>query len=990
MRNPYVEDMLAHEGVGHLDGGHSGRYQWGSGENPFQHADDFLNRIRELRTSDSTYTDANGKKWTGDAAIAKMLGLSTTEFRIQESLAKDEKKAETINRIERLRNKGLTDTAIAKELGMKGESSVRSIMNPLAKSRERQAINTANILEEQVKEKGMIDVGKGVEKSLNISPSRLSQALYIMELKGYKVFPARVPNTTNKNTYTTLKVLATPEHEQKDVYEYDKIKTIDDYKAYEDGQTFKPKFVYPKSLDSKRLKIVYAEEGGTDRDGLVQIRRGVKDLSLGESHYSQVRIMVDDNYYIKGMATYGEDELFPPGVDIIFNSNKPKAGGLKKALKELNKDKNGEIVRDNPFKSLIKPGVEDPNDPTSKGGGQSYYRDDKGDLQLSLINKRADEGDWTSWGHDLPSQFLSKQDIPLIKRQIGLSTTDRIRELEEIKALTNPTVKHKLLIKYAEGCDKAAVELKAKALPREQYQVILPVPSLKNNEIYAPNYKDGEKVALVRYPHGGTFEIPILTVNNKNPEAVKMIPRDSKDAVGINHKTAERLSGADFDGDTVMVIPTGGAVEITSTPALKGLEGFDPSMAYPERPGMRVLTKARTQTEMGIISNLITDMTLIGADPDELARAVKHSMVVIDAAKHRLDYTRSESDNDIASLKRKYQKHIDESGKVKYGGASTLISRASRETLVIKRQGSPRINPETGELEYKTSDRSTYTQVAYYIPKVDYDGNPMYNKDGSQKMQKQWTDLYTDKNGKHFYMIGDKKAGNRQRVEASDDAEVRVRYRTEKSTEMMETKDARLLSSGTEKEAIYADYANKLKSLANEARLESLKKDDIPVSKTAQIIYADEIKSLNSKLDLSQRNAPRERLAQRLATAQVNAQISQYDDDLDEAEKKKIKQRAITKARADVGAERRLIDITEREWEAIQAGAITKTKLQQIMNYVDDSVLKSLATPIKKSQLSNTQVSMANAMRKRGYTNAQIAERLNVSTSTIANVLERG
>lgn len=94
---------------------------------------------------------------------------------------------------------------------------------------------------------------------------------------------------------------------------------------------------------------------------------------------------------------------------------------------------------------------------------------------------------------------------------------------------------------------------------------------MKDDEVYAPNYKNGETIALIRYPHGGTFEIPILTVNNKQPEA-KRVLGNAIDAVGINSKVAERLSGADFDGDTVMVIPTGGKTKIKSTPYLDGLK----------------------------------------------------------------------------------------------------------------------------------------------------------------------------------------------------------------------------------------------------------------------------------------------------------------------------------------------------------------------------------------------------------------------------------
>lgn len=111
---------------------------------------------------------------------------------------------------------------------------------------------------------------------------------------------------------------------------------------------------------------------------------------------------------------------------------------------------------------------------------------------------------------------------------------------------------------------------------------------------------------------------------------------------------------------------------------------------------------------MGVISNLITDMTLKGATQDELARAVRHSMVVIDAEKHKLDYKQSEIDNDIASLKRRYQGRIGEDGKY-HEGASTLISRAKSEVSVNKRQGSPQIDPETGRQYWKDADKLEYT-----------------------------------------------------------------------------------------------------------------------------------------------------------------------------------------------------------------------------------------------------------------------------------------
>lgn len=166
------------------------------------------------------------------------------------------------------------------------------------------------------------------------------------------------------------------------------------------------------------------------------------------------------------------------------------------------------------------------------------------------------------------------------------------------------------------------------------------------------HFRDGEEVVLIRYPHGGTFEIPRLKVNNKVPDAKKTL-HNAQDAIGINAKVAERLSGADFDGDTVLVIPTSTAKIKTSKP-LDGLKDFDPQRDYKAYPGMPEVKGSgfNKQQQMGNVSNLITDMTIKGATPDELARAVRHSMVIIDAEKHNLNYKQSAIDNNIAELKR--------------------------------------------------------------------------------------------------------------------------------------------------------------------------------------------------------------------------------------------------------------------------------------------------------------------------------------------------
>ena len=912
-------DELLHYGMPRR----SGRYPWGSGKDPYQHSGDFLSRVEELT-----------KKGMSEKDIADSMGLTTSQLRIQKSLAKDERRTIEVDTAKGLREKGYSLNEIAKMMGYKNDSSVRSLLNEQSESRMKEAMNTAKFLKKQVDEKGMIDVGVGVERELGISKEKLKTALYILEMEGYNTFGGGVPQVNNPGKQTNIKVLCPPDtpfktitdkngNEKKvssAIYDYEKVHSITEYTSHDSGKTFET-FKYPSSMDSKRLAIRYAEDGGIQKDGLVEIRRGVADLDLGGSHYAQVRIMVDGTHYIKGMAVYSDD--LPPGVDVMFNTNKTKDKSKLEVLKEIKKDP------DNPFGSLI------------KAGGQSYYTDKNGERKLSLINKRAEEGDWGDWADKLPAQFLSKQSKQLAQRQLQLAAADKKAEFDEIMGLTNPTVKKALLKSFSDDCDSAAVHLHAAALPRQKYQVILPVPTLKDNEIYAPNYNDGEKVALIRYPHGGIFEIPILTVNNKHKDSIKMIGPNAKDAVCINSSVAERLSGADFDGDTVQVIPTNSKVKINTKPPLKALEGFDPKMEYPERPGMKYMKtgkKDNTQNEMGKISNLITDMTLLGASDDELARAVRHSMVVIDAAKHKLDYKKSEADNNIKALKKKYQGHIDpETGRYSEG-TGTIVSRAKGQQSVLKRQGSPIIDPETGKQSWKVADNVTYEKK-------------MINK----RTGKEYTKTIT---------------------------------KTQKSTKMMETDDAYTLVSDSRNpiELVYADYANQMKALANQARKEMVTTPDIPYNPEAKARYQKEAASLQAKVNVALKNAPRERQAQTMANAILQAKIKD-NPDMTKKEKKKAGQQALDKMRMKVGAKKEPVKITEKEWEAIQAGAISPSKLKTIINNADLDTLRQMAMPRSTKQLSQSKINHIATLKASGYTNAQIAQKLGVSTSTVSKYL---
>ena len=929
--NQVAEDILMHYGIKRR----SGRYPYGSGDNPYQHGRDFLGRIEELKKEGWTETPEN---------IKKEFNLTTTQYRAQKALAKDERRMLDVATAKSLQKDGLGATEIGRKMGI-SESSVRSLLDPKAEERMMQAKNTSDFIREQIEKKGMIDVSVGVERELNISKEKLDQALAILESEGYPIYKGGIPQATNPGKQINQRVICPPGTEHKEIYNFDKVNSLNEYITRDDGSSYEKKFTYPSSMDSKRLMIRYNEDGGLQKDGIVELRRGVDDLSLGESRYSQVRILVDGTHYIKGMAVYSDD--MPDGVDVIFNTNKTKGTPMTKVLKEIKSDP------DNPFGSAIKDAMK---------GGQYWYDDPKtGERKLGLINKRADEGDWTDWKDALPSQFLSKQSMQMAQKQLNLAVTDRMDEYNDICALTNPTVKKHLLSKFADECDSAAVHLKAAALPGQKYHVIIPVNSLTEKEVYAPNYENGTKLALIRYPHGGTFEIPILTVNNKNADARKLLGSDIIDAVGINSKVAERLSGADFDGDTVMAIPThdrSGKVKITSTPALKGLEGFDPKTEYPEREGMKYMKNPKTgkdgtQMEMGKISNLITDMTLGGATQDELARAVRHSMVVIDAAKHKLDYKQSEIDNNIESLKQKYQPKYDEDGNiVRYGGASTIISRASGQASVVKRQGSPQVNikgkewydpskPE-GSLIWKTADDAEYT--------------------------------VTTKNKKTGEVIS------------------KTKTRMERSTKMAETDDAYSLVSNAKHpmELVYADYANKMKALANQSRMEVAATGKIAYSASAKATYQTEVDSLLSKLNTALLNAPRERQAQRLANAEVQAK-KKADPTLKPGDIKKASQQALSKYRMESGSvnrSNRAIKISDREWEAIQAGAISENVLKKILNNTDVDNLRERATPRTTTQLSDAKVNRIKSMSASNYSLAEIAAKLGVSTSTVSKYLK--
>lgn len=915
---------------------HSGRYPWGSGDNPYQHHMDWLSEY-------NTYKDAGMKP----IDIAKAMGYkSTGELRAKHSVATNAVKKAELEEITRLQAKGLNTSEIAREMGI-GESSVRSKLKSKRSQEGDRVTETANFLKDRLKEAKYLDISLGTEFELGISKTKLGTAIAQLEDEGYVTYNVQIDQLgTEYGKKTTLTVLAPKGTEYKDIKEnIQDIKPIKDYYSEDGGATYR-KIEPPQSIDSKRVYIRYAEDGGTDKDGLIELRPGVEDISLGQARYVQARIAVDGEYYMKGMACYGD---VPKGYDIVYNSNKKRGTAKEDVFKKMDISN-----PENPFGATIKPG-------DSLKRAQRHYIGKDGKEHLSAINIVNEEGDWYNWKDKIAPQMLSKQMPEVAKKQLNLTYALKEDEYNDILKLTNPTIKKQMLDSFADDCDASSVHLKAVGFAGQKAHVILPFPSIKETEVYAPNYENGEQVALVRFPHAGTFEIPLLRVNNRNPEAKKAIGA-ATDAIGINHKTASQLSGADFDGDTVLVIPTKN-VKIRASAPIPDLVDFDTKIyslpksvtsKEPEyldildikdpavrrqkmsefkkqNPDFEPRIPSQTkQTEMGKVSNLITDMTIQNAPIEDVIKAVKHSMVVIDSEKHYLNWKQSEKDNDIPMLKQRYQGS-------KNGGASTLISLAKSEWHV----------PDRKEIKYLSKDMTPEQVEAFK------EGKKLYKETGKMVWAK---DPKTDE----WYQ--------------------KPKY-TE-TTKMAEKENAFDLSSGTVIENIYASYANKMKNLANQARKESRAIGGVKQDKEAKVIYKKEVQSLKNKLALAMKSKPLERQAQILANVNFKKML-ENNPHMSKADKKKFKGRLLTQARNKLGAKRVQIEITDREWEAIQKHAVAETTLNQILLNTDSDALKQRAMPRETTKISSSKLMVARARLEAGYTQAEVAKELNISTATL-------
>lgn len=898
-----AEDVVAHIGVKRR----SGRYPWGSGG---------ANRTALEKLIGKGFTEKE---------MAKALGISTTELRNQKAIVKAEiKEAQRLNVI-RQKERGMSIAAISREFKIPA-SSVTELLKPAAALKYKIIHTTANILRKIIGEKRFVDVGEGSEVYMGVPRPKLDNAITLLTNEGYKVYNLKQEQLGSPGRQTNIKILGAKDSTFKELLDSRADIAIPGAYSKDNGESFiiPPP---PKNISSSKVLVKYKEDGGAEKDGLIEIRAGVPEYTLNGKSYAQVRIGVDDSHYMKGMAVLRDD--LPKGTDFVYytSKSKPSDGNKLSALKEQKTDDDGSYVA-SVFGAVVKP-----NEFVGPDGKTQF-----GPVNIVGEYTPSEQGAWTSWRKSLASQVLSKQSPRLAEEQLKIVYENQKAELDEIKSLTNPVVRNHLLLAFADKADTASVQLQAAALPRQSTNVLLPDPDLKPNEIYAPNYKNGENVAVIRYPHGGVFEIASLKVNNKTSEYRNIIGTDVEDAVAVHPKTAQKLSGADFDGDFVLVIPNRDK-KIRISPSLEGLKNFDSkSYAIPDDllydkktnpKGIKPINDTQKQRLMGDVSNLITDMTIMGADQSEIARAVRHSMVVIDAEKHKLNVKQSEIDNGIKSLKETYQ-----GGRNR--GAATLISKSKSELRIPQIREHYDIDPDTGEKVF------TFTNATYINKKT---GNET---------------LKTTKTSKGAVDVTPTAARTKR--------------------------DAHDLSSGTVIESVYADHANRMHDLGNKARLETLKPDTHEYSRSARLAYADEVESLNAKHSRAVKSRPMQRKAQLLG-GEIYRQKVDGTPNMSNREKMKWKGRSLRLAQKRLDAAKPTIDITPREWEAIEMGAISKTRLKSILRNADMDVVRQYATPrALKGGLSTGKKTRALNLLKNGYTNAEVAQALGVPVNQIATM----
>lgn len=916
----FLDDFLMHIGVGWDKGAPgvgSSRFPHGSGDNPFQRAKDFYERDMHYRAK---YPGMPPRFYAEKMGVVNVRGFNKGEVSVglYTALRRDaESQVKMANRAKALQMlaEGKSKVEVAEILGVR-DTTVGNWARGDSLKKAEEAKKTKDLIREFTDQYKYVDISNNSNNGFFVDGKPVGEgalraaAESLVKYEGYNIYPIQYDlfGTDHKTTINVLAPPGVPYSEVSDnKFSVKNPVTVDIVRDLESGDIMsyglKEK---PQSVSLDRIEVEYS----SPKDGLIELRPGVADISLGNKSYAQVRIGVDDTHYLKGMAVYNDD--LPPGVDIRFNTSKkegtplmapldnPDAKQVFKPMKVL-KDDDGKVIGvdwTNPFGASI----QDKSEITTAAG---QYKDENGEWKRSAINVVREEGEWMDWSASLASQYLSKQPVETARQQLNLRLAEKKVEFEEICKLENPTIKKYLLEKFADECDGNAVDLKAAPFKGQQTCVLLPCPDLPDNECYCPRYPDGTNVVLVRYPFANYAESPMLTVRNTGSPGQKVFPPTATDAIAINGRRLGQMSGADTDGDHCIVIPLSDKVKVKwSDRILPGLEGFDHKDIYAGYEGMKKDKHSVYQKKMGVVSNLITDMSFQDFKEEHLVRAIKFSMVIIDAEKSGLDWKRCYKEMGIDELRRIYQRDANE-GKA---GAGTIISRA-KSPVEVKERKEWRIGPDTIDAEgnkiytdtektYKKGklDLSSVTLSNGLTVDLKHNNNEGYyykQKDPSTKKTVKvpvseqdlppflrgvkvdgagWINMDTDeKTGKDYVISYNKVTRKSTRINVDDMAtpvtNVSVKERMQEVPWMSKANDAYELVSKKRypMEVVYANFANDIKELGRSARREWLRTGDQVKDPEAAKLYKSEVESLKKQLAKAESNAPFERSAQILA-----------------------------------------------------------------------------------------------------------------------------
>ena len=136
----------------------SGRYPWGSGDDPEQRSGSFLGMVAEMKRNGLSETEI------AEAFSTPDMPFNTTDLRATRTIARNAQKAADVAKAQAYKERGYSNVEIGKKFNPpKNESSVRALLAPGAKDRTDRLTNITNMLREEVLTKGAVQVGKGTE-----------------------------------------------------------------------------------------------------------------------------------------------------------------------------------------------------------------------------------------------------------------------------------------------------------------------------------------------------------------------------------------------------------------------------------------------------------------------------------------------------------------------------------------------------------------------------------------------------------------------------------------------------------------------------------------------------------------------------------------------------------------------------------------------------------------------------------------------------------